>query len=330
MRHRGSKQYAVTPGMTIAPGVVRLMQSALAPAGREAALMANIFMWMAIGSLVIWAAVVLLAWYAPRAAEVKNTRIQKVLIVGGGVVFPVLVLLALMMSGLRELPAILAPAPDNALALEISGSQWWWRVQYLRPGQEPIELANEIRLPVGRRINVTLKSLDVIHSFWIPSIAGKIDMIPGRVNRIALEPTRIGTYRGACAEFCGTSHARMNLIAVVMEPDAFNQWLAGQARPAVSPTAPIAQRGEAAFHEHGCNTCHTIRGTNALGVDGPDLTHVGGRETIAAGLLPTGQEEFRRWISSTELLKPGAHMPAFSKLPEDTLHSLATYLAQLQ
>ena len=306
------------------------MQSALIPAGREAALMASLFMWMAIGSLVIWAVVVLLAWYAPRAADVKNTRMQTSLIVGGGVVFPVIVLLALMISGLRELPAILAPATDNTLALEISGSQWWWRVKYLRPGEDPIELANEIRLPVGRRINATLESLDVIHSFWVPSIAGKIDMIPGRTNRISLEPVRIGTYRGACAEFCGTSHARMNLIAVVMEPAAFNEWLAGQARPAATPADPIAQRGEAAFHEHGCNTCHTIRGTTALGVDGPDLTHVGGRQTLAAGLLPTRPEEFRRWISSTELLKPGARMPAFSKLPDDTLHSLATYLARLQ
>lgn len=306
------------------------MQSALAPAGREAELMADLFTWMAIGGAIIWALVMLLALYAPRAAEVKNARIQTVLIVGGGVVFPVIVLLLLMIAGLRELPAILAPAPDKTLALEISGSQWWWRVKYLRPGQEPIELANEIRLPVGRRIDATLHSTDVIHSFWVPSIAGKIDMIPGRINRIGLQPTRVGRYRGACAEFCGTSHARMNLIAIVMEDDAFDRWLAAQAQPAATPVDPVAQQGASAFHEHGCNTCHTIRGTTALGVDGPDLTHVGGRETLAAGLLPARPEEFRRWISSTELLKPGAHMPAFSKLPDDTLHSLATYLAQLQ
>ena len=306
------------------------MQSALLPAGREAALIADLFVWMTIGGALIWIAVMALAAYAPYAREVKSSRVQTALIVGGGVVFPVIILLVLMVFGLRELPAILAPAPTRDLVIEISGSQWWWRVKYLRSGREPIELANEIRLPVGRRIDATLKSLDVIHSFWLPSIAGKMDMIPGRVNRIGLEPTRVGTYRGACAEFCGTSHARMNLIAVVMEPAAFNRWLDAQARPADTPADPVAQRGAAAFHEHGCNTCHTIRGTTALGVDGPDLTHVGGRETLAAGLLPTGQEEFRRWISSTELLKPGAHMPAFSKLPDETLHSLAAYLTQLQ
>jgi cytochrome c oxidase subunit II len=306
------------------------MQSTLNPAGREAALIAEIFMWMAIGGFVIWVAVMLIAWYAPRAAEGENTRIQNTLILGGGVVFPVIVLLALLIAGLRELPQILAPAQDKSLALEITGSQWWWRVKYLRPGQEPIELANEIRLPVGRRIDATLTSLDVNHSFWVPSIAGKLDMIPGRVNRLSLEPTRVGTYRGACAEFCGTSHARMNLIAQVMEPDAFNQWLTAESEPAGMPTDPIAQRGAAAFREHGCNTCHTIRGTDALGRDGPDLTHVGGRQRIAAGLLPTGVDEFRRWISSTELLKPGARMPAFSNLPDETLHSLAIYLAQLQ
>jgi cytochrome c oxidase subunit II len=306
------------------------MQSALDPAGREAELIANIFMWMAIGGFLIWVSVLALAWYAPRGAEVKNARIQTALIIGGGVIFPVIVLLVLMISGLRELPGILAPPADNSLALEITGSQWWWRVKYLRAGQEPIELANEIRLPIGRRIDATLKSLDVIHSFWVPPLAGKIDMIPGRTNRIALQPTRVGTYRGACAEFCGTSHARMNLIAIVMEPDAFNQWLEAQARPAGSASDPAAQEGEAAFHEHGCSTCHTIRGTVALGVDGPDLTHVGGRQTLAAGLLPTSEDSFRRWISSTELLKPGAHMPAFSQLPDETLRSLATYLAQLQ
>jgi cytochrome c oxidase subunit II len=306
------------------------MQSALSPAGREAAIMADLFVWMAIGGALIWIAVIALALYAPYAADVKSPRVQNALIVGGGVVFPVIVLLLLMIAGLRELPAILAPPPDRTLVLEISGSQWWWRVKYLRSGHEPIELANEIRLPVGRRVDATLKSLDVIHSFWVPSIAGKIDMIPGRINRIALEPTRVGTYRGACAEFCGTSHARMNLIAVVMDPAEFDRWLEAQAMPADAPADPAAQRGAAAFNEHGCNTCHTIRGTDAVGVDGPDLTHVGGRETLAAGLLPTGTEEFRRWISSTELLKPGAHMPAFSKLPDETLQSLAVYLAQLQ
>ncbi len=306
------------------------MQSALDSAGREAELIASIFMWMAFGGALIWIGVLALAWYAPRAAEVRNARVQTALIVGGGVIFPVIVLLVLMISGLKELPGILAPAADKSLALEISGSQWWWRVKYLRPGAEPIELANEIRLPIGRRIDATVQSLDVIHSFWVPPLAGKIDMIPGRINRIALEPTRAGTYRGACAEFCGTSHARMNLIAIVMEPDAFNQWLEAQARPARYPSDPAAQRGRAAFHEHGCSTCHTIRGTGALGMDGPDLTHVGGRQTIAAGLLRTSPEEFRRWISSTELLKPGVHMPAFSGLPDETLRSLAAYLAQLQ
>jgi hypothetical protein len=171
--------------MAIAPALFSTMQSALAPAGREAELMADIFVWMAAGAALIWAAVMLLAWYAPRASEVRNARIQTALIVGGGVVFPVVVLLALMVSGLGQLPAILAPPRDRSLSLEISGSQWWWRVRYLRPGREPIELANEIRLPVGRRIDAALKSVDVIHSFWVPSIAGKMDMIPGRINRIA-------------------------------------------------------------------------------------------------------------------------------------------------
>ena len=306
------------------------MQSTLAPAGREAELIARLLIWMTIGGGLIWLMVMLLAWYAPNARPDTRTRAQPLLIFGGGVVFPTVVLLILMVTGLKELPAILAPSPDESLTLEVTGSQWWWRVRYVRPGREPIELANEVRLPVGRRINATLHTADVIHSFWLPSIAGKIDMIPGRVNRLSLQPTRIGTYRGACAEFCGTSHARMNLIAVVMEPAEFNAWLEAQARPATAAADAVAQRGHTAFFTHGCNTCHTIRGTDALGVDGPDLTHVGGRLTLAAGLLPTRPDTFRQWISSTELLKPGAHMPAFSQLPDDTLQSLAGYLAQLQ
>jgi cytochrome c oxidase subunit 2 len=155
-------------------------------------------------------------------------------------------------------------------------------------------------------------------------------MIPGRVNRLPLEPTRTGTYRGACAEFCGTSHARMNFIVEVMERDAFDRWLDEQAQPASAPADATAQRGHAAFLEHGCSTCHTVRGAGAFGVEGPDLTHVGSRRTIAAGQLPAEPQQFRRWISSSEILKPGAHMPAFAELPDDTLAALAAYLTQLQ
>jgi cytochrome c oxidase subunit 2 len=305
-------------------------QSALDPAGRDAERIARLTLWMAAGALAIWAGVLGLALYAPRAAPAGATRAHTLLIIGGGVVFPFLVLTLLLVYGLAELPRILAPAPPGTLSIDVTGSQWWWRVRYVVPGRAPVELANEIRLPAGRRVNVRLASADVVHSFWVPSIAGKMDLIPGRVNRLALEPTRTGTFRGACAEFCGTSHARMNFVVVVTDGPAFDAWLAAQARPAPPPADGVPARGLQTFFARGCSNCHTIRGTAAAGVSGPDLTHVGGRETIAAGVLPTSPDALRRWVSATELLKPGAHMPAFAHLPEEDLTSLAAYLASLQ
>ena len=306
------------------------MQSALDPAGREAEQLAQLFLWMGIGAVVIWLAVIALAVYAPRATALSGRRGANLLIIGGGIVFPLVVLTSLLFLGLPRLRDLLAPAAHDAVSLEILGNQWWWRVRYLRPGHEPVELANEIRLPVGVRVNTTLASGDVIHSFWVPSITGKMDMIPGRTNRLALEPTRTGTFRGACAEFCGSSHALMNFIVVVTEQGEFDRWLAGQAQPALTPTEPLAQQGERAFFARGCNTCHAVRGTDARGVAGPDLTHVGSRQTIAAGQLPTRPEQFSRWISNTERIKPDAHMPAFDGLPDDELAALAVYLMQLK
>ena len=306
------------------------MQSALEPAGREAAQLAQLFWWMGIGAVVIWVGVVALAIYAPRSKALDGRRGANLLIVGGGVVFPVVVLTSLLLMGLPALRDLLRPAAHNALAIEVTGHQWWWRVRYLREGQPPVELANEIRLPVGERINTLLTSTDVIHSFWVPAITGKMDMIPGRVNRLALEPTRTGTFRGACAEFCGSSHALMNIIVVVMERPEFDEWLNGQSQPALTVAESTAQQGERAFFARGCNTCHAVRGTIARGVVGPDLTHVGSRETIAAGTLLARPEQFARWISNTERIKPDAHMPAFSGLPDDELAALSAYLTQLK
>lgn len=306
-------------------------QSALDPAGREAEWIAGLFAWMAAGAVAVWIGMIALGLYAPRAHAPQSTRGAHALIVGGGVALPALVVSVLIVFGLGGLPRMLHRAPDGVMWLEVTGAQWWWRVRYFVPGRAPIELANEIRLPVGQRVNLRLTSTDVVHSLWMPSIAGKLDMIPGRVNTLPVEPTRIGTYRGACAEFCGESHAKMNFAIVVMPQDEFDAWLNAQARPAAPPGDPRSQRGEDAFFRHGCSTCHTVRGTRgAAGAVAPDLTHVASRHTIAAGQLPTGGEHFQRWIRATELVKPGVHMPAFANLPDGTLEALAAYLAQLQ
>lgn len=306
-------------------------QSALDPAGQGAEQIAQLFWWLAAVNAVIWLFVIGLAVYATRVQpKAHRHRKARLLIIGGGAIFPVLVLTAYLTYGLALLPELLAPAPTDSLQIAVSGEQWWWRVRYLSPGGEVVELANEIRLPVGKPVNLFLESPDVIHSFWIPSLAGKMDMIPGRVTRLTLKATKTGAYRGACAEYCGTAHALMSLYAVVMEPDAFAAWLAHQAQPASPPRQALAERGRELFMFHGCSACHTIRGTRADGKVGPDLTHVGSRVSLGAGILPNEPEAFLRWISHTEEVKPGVHMPAFGMLPRKDLHALAVFLEGLK
>ncbi|RYD41586.1 MAG: c-type cytochrome, partial [Verrucomicrobiaceae bacterium] len=175
-----------------------------------------------------------------------------------------------------------------------------------------------------------LVSPDVIHSFWIPSIGGKMDMIPGRRTRLALYPTRTGTFRGVCAEYCGGSHALMAFPVVVMEKEAFAQWLALQREPAPEPTDPLAARGRELFLSNGCSACHAIRGIGADGVVGPDLTHMGSRLSLGAGILPNDREAFHKWLADTDKVKPSVLMPHFRMLPPEDLQALAAYLESLQ
>lgn len=309
-------------------------QSALEPAGRDAERIAGLFWWMAAGALVIWLLVVALILYSFHAQPEPHQQDRaKILIIGGGALVPTLVLAVLLAFGLAELPRLLAAPPEGSLRIDVSGEQWWWRVRYLSsgaPGGEAVVLANEIRLPVGERVELRLESPDVIHSFWIPALGGKVDMIPGRVTRLALEPTRTGVFRGACAEYCGASHALMAFNAVVMEQGAFDRWLARQAEPARPPVGPLAARGRELFFANGCGACHTIRGTPADGVVGPDLTHVGSRTSLGAGTLTNEPAAFRQWLARTEAVKPDVHMPAFGMLPPEDLRALSAWLDGLQ
>lgn len=241
-------------------------------------------------------------------------------------------LTALLIYGLAPIPALVARAPEGSLKIVVSGEQWWWRVRHELPDVTggPVASANEIRLPVGEPVQFQLESPDVIHSFWIPSLAGKTDMIPGRVTHLALMPTRTGVFRGACAEYCGDSHALMSFDVVVLEREEFARWLARQARPAEAPAAPMAALGQQAFLANGCGACHTVRGTAAAGAIGPDLTHVGSRQSLAAATLPNQPDAFHRWIAHTTDVKPGALMPKFNMLPPEELQALAHYLEGLQ
>jgi len=307
-------------------------QSALNPAGRGAQDIATLFWRMAAGGTVIWLVMVALAIYSVRthADATRDRRRIRLLIIGGGSVIPTIVLGALLLTSLPMLPELLAPAPPDALRIEVRGKMWWWRVRYLGADGETIELANEIRLPVGEPVEFRLASDDVIHAFWIPSLGGKVDMIPGRITRLKLEPTKTGIYRGACAEYCGMSHALMNFYVVVLEKGEFAQWLDQQRKPARTPTEPLAVRGQQLFIHSGCPACHAVRGTEATKVIGPDLTHVGSRHTVGAGILNSEPRQFMNWITHPDELKPGVKMPAFDMLPDEQLRAIAAYLEALQ
>ena len=307
------------------------VQSALDPAGREADRIARLFWLMTAGSIIVWLGVIGLLVYAVRTrAESFTRRKARLMIVGGGVVVPVVVLTALLLYGLAPIPAMLAPAPPGSLKIAVSGEQWWWRVHYLPPGRAPIPLANEIRLPVGEPVEFHLESPDVIHSFWIPPLGGKMDMIPGRKTRLVLTPTKTGVFRGACAEYCGASHAWMAFSVVVQSRDEFDAWLSRQSQPAEPPREAWATRGAELFLAHGCSACHTIRGNGAAGVIGPDLTHVGSRLNLAAGALSNEPDSFARWIQETHKVKPEVLMPSFHMLPGEDVRALAAYLKGLK
>lgn len=307
-----------------------LSQSALSPAGRGAEEIAELFWWMTGAAAVIWLVVAALAVWAVLGGPAKaRPAAQRAMIIWGGAVVPTVVLGGLLAYGLSLLPGLLAAAPPGTLKVSVVGEQWWWRVRYHPAQGVPFETANEIRLPVGEPVELELRSADVIHSFWIPSLGGKMDMFPGRPTRLVLEPTKTGRFRGVCAEYCGASHALMAFDVLVLEKPEFELWLEKQRR--LPPEASgIAAEGRDLFLANGCASCHAIRGTAADGVIGPDLTYVGGRLSLAAGTLPAGAESLRRWIARTHEVKPGALMPHFAMLPREELDALAAYLESLK
>jgi cytochrome c oxidase subunit 2 len=307
------------------------VQSALDPAGEEAGQVAQLFWTMTIAGALIWLAVVGLLVHATRTRRtIAGEQFSGRLIFWGGAAIPSLLLLLLLGYALWLMPGLrpLARADEaSGLRIEMTGEQFWWRVAYHpTDGSAPVFSANEVRLPVGERVEFVLGSTDVIHSFWIPSLAGKMDMIPGRTTRLSVLATKPGTYRGACTEYCGTSHALMAFSAVAVEPEAFRQWLATEAAPSPHLSAP----GGELFMRHGCGACHRVAGTAADGSVGPDLSHVGSRATLGAGILPNNEEALRSFIARPHLIKPGSKMPGFGMLPEKDLAAIAVWLKGLK
>jgi cytochrome c oxidase subunit 2 len=246
----------------------------------------------------------------------------------GGIVFPVATLSVLLFYGFSILQAGESLVRvENPVRIAVVGEQWWWRVIYRHGDGKTTESANEVRLPVGRPVEIELTTADVIHSFWLPTYAGKVDMIPGHTNRLHFVADKPGIVRGQCAEYCGGAHALMAFYAVAMAPGDYESWLAKE-RADARPAARKA--GERLFLASGCGGCHTVRGTPADGKVGPDLTHVGGRVSLGAGILPNTPESFAQWISRHQKLKPENLMLPFDFFSESELRDLAAYLKGLE
>ena len=224
--------------------------------------------------------------------------------------------------------AAVAMPTQTVLTLQVNAAQWWWSVRYANSEPDRVfTTANEIHIPVGRPVRIELTSQDVIHSFWIPQLAGKMDVIPGQTNVTWLQADQPGTYRGQCGEYCGAQHAHMAMFVVADTPQDYAIWVRDQLRDAVAPASAATRLGEQAFTAH-CAACHAVRGTDAGGILGPDLTHLMSRRTIAAGLLPNTPGNLAAWIADSQALKPGSRMPALA-LSGPELSATVTYLQTL-
>lgn len=307
-------------------------QNALLPASKDAAQLWEIGAVLTVGSVLIFAGVMLilaLALFGP--ASVRRSLSSRGWIIGGGIVFPAITLSALLVYTLFVAGKLVAAEEKPAVRVEVSGELWWWRVRYLdAEGNAIFETANDIRLPAGLSSQLLLKSDNVVHSFWVPNLAGKLDMIPGHINTLTLRPAAPGIFRGQCAEYCGAQHAKMAFHVVVLPQEEHAAWMASQARPARPPAEPALQHGQQLFMANRCGVCHTIRGTPASGSLGPDLTHVGSRMSIGAGTLINTHGTIAGWIADNQDIKPGNRMPEFRQFAAEELLALSAYLEALK
>lgn len=325
------------------------VQSALEPAGVEAERIGALFWVVTIFCTIVFIGVFAIAAVALLGpAGWRATLADDRLIVRAGIVFPIAALSLLLGYGLYVMNLGASAEAGNGLRLStdnwpaaemtsgsglriaVTGERWWWRVLYIAADGRRIASANELRLPAGQAVPVLLTSADVIHSFWAPKLAGKLDMIPGRVNTITLNATEPGVSRGQCAEYCGGAHALMAFFVVALQPEEFAAWLDGEAGEALAPDTTDERAGHALFMTRGCSGCHTIRGTDARGTIGPDLTHVGSRLSLGAGILSNDAESFARWIRDNQHIKPENQMPPFEIFTESELGDLAVYLESLE
>ena len=319
-------------GAVLLVAACREQHAVMQPQGPYAAEIAQLAWVLFIGGGVIFAAVIAATWVAMRGPlSWRKLLADRHTVIAGGIAFPIAVLTALLAYNAVWLRAEQAAfTREPVLRLDIVGEQWWWRVAYPGDGGAAIATANEIYIPVGREVELALRSNDVIHSFWVPSLGGKADMIPGRTTRLRLKADRPGVFRGLCAEYCGGPHALMALPVVAIPAVEFQAWSIRESAPAVEPTVETEQRGKSLFIAAGCGGCHAVRGTPAIGTVGPDLTHFGGRRSVGVDTIPVTKSNVVNFIVNGQHVKPGNLMPQFRIFAEHDLDALASYLLMLR
>jgi cytochrome c oxidase subunit 2 len=320
-----------------ASACIRSNESVYEPAGPQAERINGLWWYMFWTAAAVWALVVIALLYAtwrgrkrsvPDASDSINHRMKRPVAIAAAIT--VAVLLFNLVYSVRIGSAMATLPRERALRIRLIGHQWWWEANYDDPrASNQLSTANEIHIPVGEPVQIVGTSRDVIHSFWIPELGGKKDLIPGHATAAWIQADKPGIYRGQCAEFCGHQHAKMALL-IMAEPRAqFEAWYNSQLQPAAPPADSLAAAGQKVFMSRGCPLCHTIGGTQALGRIGPPLTHAGSNYTIAAGSLKNTPGNLGGWIVDPQGIKPGVHMPA-NDLSGTDLRALLTYLGSLK
>src|SRR5690348_679798 len=340
-----AKYSAFLRGTVVLTACAAHQQSVVDPAGPQSGRIAVlwwVFLWLTVAIFVIVMALTLWTLFRRHGgieqepletrhvpSEATENRMTRV--VAGATVATVLILFILLIASIGTGKAVANLVnKNNGLIIEVTGNQWWWHIRYQNSDASQILVtANEIHIPVGRPVLIRGMSNDVIHSFWIPNLHGKRDLIPSHVTTEWIQADQPGVYRGQCAEFCGLQHAHMILYVIAEPPDKFNAWMKQQLQPSVEPTDPERQRGRQIFLNYACVYCHEIRGTTAAGQNGPDLTHFGSRRGIAANTLTNNLGNLAGWIVDPQSSKPGNHMATIAVKPND-LQPLIEYLESLK
>lgn len=308
-------------------------QSVLDPAGPQAAHIARLWWLMFLvctGVFVIVMAFVAIAVARGRGAHTNDEERGLTLGVVTGVSLTIAILFVLLVASVWTDRTIASLGAASAVSISVKGHQWWWEIDYEDAiANRRVKTANDIHIPIGRPVVLKVTSSDVIHSFWVPNLHGKRDLVPGYVTAIWIQADRPGLYRGQCAEFCGFQHANMALFVTAENNDQFEGWLANQRKPAMEPETESQRHGREVFLATTCTQCHTIRGTIAGAILGPDLTHVGSRAALAAGTLPNTRGHLAGWIVDSQGIKPGNRMPP-NGLAGSDLQALLEYMENLR